>query len=82
MDTRFPGHVLPAGSIVFSVDVTNLYGNISYQETIVSSKSLLQTHHQHIDMLGLTISDVTHLLDHCLSNNYLRFGDKYSVSVK
>ena len=28
-------------------------------------------------MLGLEITDVTHLLHHCLSNNYLRFGDNY-----
>ena len=28
-------------------------------------------------MFGLNISDVTSLLEHCLSNNHLRFGDKF-----
>ena len=28
-------------------------------------------------MFGLDIDDVTRLLHHCLSNNFLRFGDQY-----
>ena len=47
--------MLPAGSIVFSVDVTNLYGSIPYQEAINDAKSLLEIHHQEINMYGLTI---------------------------
>ena len=77
LSDKYPGYMFPAGSIVFSVDVTNLYGNIPYQEAIECAKRLLETHHQDIDMLGLDILDVTHLLSHCLSNNFLRFGDKY-----
>ena len=77
LSEKYPGHNLPPDSIVFSVDVTNLYGNIPYKEAIESAKCLLETHHQDIDMFGLDIPDVTHLLNHCLSNNYLRFGDKF-----
>ena len=77
LSDTYPGHMLPAGSIVFSVDVTNLYGSIPYHEAINDAKSLLEIHHQEINMFGLTIPDVTLLLEHCLSNNYLRFGDKY-----
>ena len=77
LSDTYPGHTLPAGSIIFSVDVTNLYGNIPYREAIDNTRRLLEAHHQDIDMLGLDISDVTQLLHHCLSNNYLRFGDSY-----
>lgn len=77
LSDTYPGHMLPTGSIVFSVDVTNLYGNIPYKEAIESAKCLLESHHQEINMLGLSVSDVTKLLNHCLSNNYLRFGDRY-----
>ena len=69
--------MLPAGSIVFSVDVTNLYGNIPYEEAIDSARRLLECHYQDINMFDMSITDFTRLLDHCLSNNYLRFGDKY-----
>ena len=77
LNDTYPGHKLPAGSIIFSVDVTNLYGNIPYQEAIDSAKRLLEAHRQDVNMFGLSADDVTHLLDHCLSNNFLRFGDKY-----
>ena len=73
----FPGHRLPERSIVFSVDVVNLYGNIPYQEAIDSARRLLELHHEDINMFGLSIPDVNRLLNHCLSNNYLRFGDNY-----
>ena len=73
----YPGHMLPVGSIVFSIDVTNLYGNIPYQEAIECARRLLDLHHNDINMYGLTIQDVIRLLNHCLSNNFLRFGDKY-----
>ena len=77
LSDKYPSHILPAGTILFSVDVTNLYGNIPYQEAIDSAKQLLDTHHQSINMFGLNISDVTSLLEHCLSNNHLQFGDKF-----
>ena len=77
LSDKYPNHILPAGTILFSVDVTNLYGNIPYQEAIDSAKQLLDTHHQSINIFGLNISDVTSLLGHCLSNNHLRFGDKF-----
>ena len=73
----YPDRRLPAGSIVFSVDVTNLYGNIPYKEAIDSAKHLLEIHHQDINTFGLEVSDIINLLSHCLSNNFLRFGDKY-----
>ena len=77
LSDAYPEHMLPAGSIAFSIDVTNLYGNIPYQEAIESARKLLDLHQEQINMFGLSISDVVHLLNHCLSNNYLRFGDKY-----
>ena len=77
LSAAYPGQMLPEGSIVFSIDVINPYLNIPYQEATESAKRLLESHHEAIDMFGLNISDVIHLLNHCLSNNYLRFGNNY-----
>ena len=76
ISTQFPGG-LPAGSIVFSVDVTNLYGNIPTGEAIAATLRLIKRHIDKIDTFGLTLSDIEKLLQHCLNNNYVRFGQKY-----
>ena len=77
LSEAYPDQKLPSGSIIFSVDVTNLYGNIPTTEAITEATQLLMLHYQDIDMMGLDVPDVTKLLNHCLSNNYLKFGEKY-----
>ena len=62
---------------MFSVDVTNLYGNIPTNEAITAILQLIKRHADKLDTFGLTLSDIEKLLRHCLSNNYVRFGQKY-----
>ena len=76
LSSQFPSG-LPTGSIVFSVDVTNLYGNIPTSEAITATLKLVKRHLDKIDTFGLTIHDIETLLKHCLNNNYVRFGQKY-----
>ena len=77
LEQAFPNHCLPAGSIIFSVDVVNLYGNIPVEDAIKATSELLNQHRDSLDMRGLSVGDVERLLRHCLSNNFLRFGDQY-----
>ena len=74
--TQFPLG-LPAGAILFSVDVTNLYGNIPTSEAITATLGLIKKHLDKIDTYGLSVEDIETLLRHCLNNNYVRFGQKY-----
>ena len=67
----------PPGTIVFSLDVTNLYGNIPIDEAVQTVMNLLQEHRESIDLFGLTWTDVEPLLNHCLTNSYVRFGQSY-----
>ena len=76
LSSQFPSG-LPTGSIVFSVDVTNLYGNIPTSEAITATLKLVKRHLDKIDTFGLTIHDIETFLKHCLNNNYVRFGQKY-----
>ena len=73
---RFPNG-LPPGSIIFSLDVTNLYGSIPIDEAVQTVMNLLQEHRHEMDLFGLEWTDVEPLLSHCLSNNYVRFGQTY-----
>ena len=73
---------LPDGAIVFSVDVTNLYGNIPVDEAIEAAVTLLDMHKESICMFGLTLTDIRALLSHCLNSNYLKFGEKYYRQTK
>ena len=75
LKTRYPSG-FPKGTIAFTVDVNNLYGNIPTAEAIESTIKMLKTHVNRIDLYGLTIPDIQSLLEHCLNNNYLRFGKK------
>ena len=76
LKAQFP-RGLPAGAIVFSVDVANLYGNIPTSEAIDATIRLIETHKDKLDLFGLTPQDIEGLLAHCLNNNYVRFGQKY-----
>ena len=76
ISAQFP-RGFPAGSIVFSVDVTNLYGNIPTSEAIEATLRLIGKHMDKVDTFGLTLIDIEKLLKHCLDNNYVRFGQKY-----
>ncbi|XP_043217474.1 uncharacterized protein LOC122379376 [Amphibalanus amphitrite] len=76
LSTRFPSG-LPPGAIAFTVDVNNLYGNIPTAEAIEATIAMLRTHSSKVNLYGLTIPDVKKLLEHCLENNYVRFGTKY-----
>ena len=76
LHSKFP-HGFPPGSIAFSVDVTNLYGNIPTAEAISFTLDLLKRHLDKINLFGLTLKDVKALLEHCLNNNFVRFGKSY-----
>ena len=81
LKTQFPSG-FPKGAIAFTVDVNNLYGNIPTAEAIESTIRMLRTHSSKVDLFGLTIPDVKRLLEHCLSNNYVRFGKNLYKQVK
>ena len=76
LHAKFP-HGFPPGSIAFSVDVTNLYGNIPTSEAISFTLDLMKRHLDKINLFGLTLKDVKVLLEHCLNNNFIRFGKNY-----
>ena len=65
------------GTILFSVDVVNLYGNIPINEAIEATIHLLNHHREGIDTFGLDSDDLRDLLEHCLTNNFVRFGQDY-----
>ena len=67
----------PPGTIVFSLDVTNLYGNIPVDEAVQTVMNLLQEHRETINLFDLSWTDVEPLLRHCLTNSYLRFGQSF-----
>ena len=79
--SQFDGK-FPEGTIVFSVDVANLYGNIPTTEAIEATLKLFDRHNDDVDTFGLTRQDIEVLLRHCLNNNYVRFGEKYSPQQK
>ena len=65
------------GTILFSVDVVNLYGNIPIKEAIDGTMALLDHHKEHVDTFGLDLPSIRSLLEHCLTNNFVRFGQDY-----
>ena len=65
------------GTILFSVDVVNLYGNIPVEEGIQACMTMLREHEAHVDTFGMTLEDIERLLKHCLTQNFVRFGSKY-----
>ena len=81
LNQTFPTGV-PADSILFSVDVANLYGNIPIEEAIESTIKLLSKHKDKIDLLGLDTDTIKALLSHCLTNNYVRFGQRFFKQTK
>ena len=76
LDQKFPTGV-PKDSILFTVDVANLYGNIPINEAIESTIKLIAKNKESIDLLGLDLDAIKHLLSHCLTNNYVRFGHRF-----
>ena len=64
-------------TILFSVDVVNLYGNIPITEAIDGAMHLLDHHKETIQTFGLDLASIRKLLEHCLTNNYVRFGQEY-----
>ena len=73
---KFPGGV-PKDSILFTVDVANLYGNIPIDEAIESTVKLIAKNKESVDLLGLDLDTIKRLLSHCLTNNYVRFGQRF-----
>ena len=67
----------PPGTILFSLDVCNLYGNIPISEAVQVVMDLLQKHKDTTNMFGLSWTDLEPLLQHCLTNSYLKFGPSY-----
>ena len=76
LSEHYPGGFEP-GTILFSIDVTNLYGSIPITEAIDSTMDLLNHHRDHVNTFGLDFTDIRKLLEHCLTNNFVRFGQKY-----
>ena len=65
------------GTILFSIDVVNLYGNIPIAEAIDGTITLLEHHTESKDTFGLDLDSIRQLLEHCLTNNFVRFGQNY-----
>ena len=61
---------------MFTVDVNNLYGSIPTAEAIESTIRMIQKHKTKIKLFEFSINDVKSLLEHCLNNNFIRFGNK------
>ena len=72
----FPNYSFPPGTIVFTVDVNNLYGNIPTAEAIESTIRMIQRHKTKINLFEFSIDDIKVLLEHCLNNNFVRFGTR------
>ena len=60
-----------------TIDVANLYGNIPVQEAIEATIKHITKHEEKIDLLGLDKDTIKTLLAHCLTNNYVRFGQQF-----
>ena len=65
------------GTILFSIDVVNLYVNIPITEAIDSTISLLDHHKENVETYGLDLASIRKLLEHCLTNNFVRLGQNY-----
>ena len=78
LNKKFPSGV-PGDSILFTVDVASLYGNIPIKEAIEATMKLIAKHKEKIDLLSLDLERETieKLISHCLTNNYVRFGQRY-----
>ena len=72
---NFPNS-FPPKSIVFSIDVCNLYGSIPIKEGIDSVMKILEMNLNKISTFNLTLDDIRSLLTHVLTNNYVRFNSK------
>ena len=68
---------LPPGSIIFSLDVSNLYGSIPIKEGIDSVMLLVERNVTKVNMFGITPPDLRTLLTHVLTNNFVRFGSRF-----
>ena len=73
---KYPAGFEP-GTILFSVDVVNLYGNIPVDDGIQACITMLREHEEHINTFGMTLTDIERLLSHCLTQNFVRFGSQY-----
>ena len=78
---KFPDS-LPSSDIIFTMDVQNVYGNVSTDEAIDSVCDMIHDHKDKIDLFGLTLESLRSLLRHCLQNNYVRFGDDFYKQTK
>ena len=60
----------------------------TYMETYPPTKlsqpcvDMIEAHKDKIDLFGLTLDSLKTLLQHCLQNNYLRFGDNFFKQTK
>ena len=75
MKDTFPDG-LPPKSIVFSIDVCNLYGSIPIREGIDAVMDLIHANFNKINTFNVTLNDIRSLLTHVLTNNYVRFNSK------
>ena len=81
LKTKYPVSI-PPGTIVLTMDVQNLYGNMPTDEAIDAVCSMIETHEDNIDLFGLSVNKFKVLLQHCLHNNYVRFGHRYYQQTK
>ena len=76
MRSLFPSS-LPPNSIIFSLDVANLYGSIPILEGVNAVIELIETNLSKVNTFGITIDDIRGLLTHVLTNNYVRFNSEF-----
>ena len=72
---KFPNG-LPPKSIIFSIDVCNLYGSIPIKEGIDNVMKLIEANISKINTFSTTLDDIRSLLTHVLTNNFVRFNTK------
>ena len=70
-------HGIPGGSIFFSIDVVNLYGNIPVDEAVEAVRSKLREHGDSIDTFGLSSDDICGLLEQSLGDNVFSFNNVF-----
>ena len=72
----FPDLKVPRHTILVTMDVVALYPSIPIDDGIQAVLELLVEHEEEVDLLGLSVPEVGHLLTLILNNNYFRFGQK------
>ena len=74
IETKCLGLRAPAGTVLVTMDVVEVYTSIPINEGVDAVMEVLQTHQVDINMFGLDITSIRELLQFVLKSNYFRFG--------